>query len=190
MFPRLIAAASLRAALSRLPSAGAAGIALATGMAGMAVAADAQTAPMSTQSYIDQATLSDIFEIQSGKLARNKSQNDDIRAFGGRMVLDHTNSSERLRKTLADIGGDISVPTQLDDRRMALLERLNEIPTGQFDRLYVDMQVTAHEQALKLHRDYAGNGENEALRDVAEDIADTVERHLDAVRDMARGQGY
>jgi len=50
MFPRLIAAASLRAALSRLPSAGAAGIALATGMAGMAVAADAQTAPMSTQS--------------------------------------------------------------------------------------------------------------------------------------------
>ena len=51
--------------------------------------------------------------------------------------------------------------------------------------MYVATQIEAHEAALQLHRGYAEAGENEELRETAAEIADTVERHLEHIRDIA-----
>ncbi|MAM76761.1 DUF4142 domain-containing protein [uncultured Tistrella sp.] len=183
MIPRPIRTTTINAVLAARLFATAAGAVLIG--SGIAAGANMTVPASSTAAYTEEAALSDIFEIEAAKLARNKTQNDDIRAFAGRMVLDHTAATEKMKETLADMGLSVQLPARLDDRRMKILEDLNEQQIPGFDRMYVATQIEAHEAALQLHRGYAEAGENEELRETAAEIADTVERHLEHIRDIA-----
>ncbi len=55
-------------------------------------------------------------------------------------------------------------PYVLDQKHQMMLGELQEASDAEFEKLYVDMQVTAHEEAVALFRSYAADGENEALR--------------------------
>jgi putative membrane protein len=46
------------------------------------------------------------------------------------------------------------------------------------------MQIEGHQQALKLHQDYAKTGDLPALKEIAGDMARTIERHLTRAREV------
>ena len=54
-----------------------------------ATAALAATA-LSSKEFVAKAAYSDLFEVESGKLAAKKSANPQIKAFAQQMVADHT----------------------------------------------------------------------------------------------------
>jgi putative membrane protein len=53
-----------------------------------------------------------------------------------------------------------------------------------FDEVYAEQQVAAHEAALSLLRDYTASGDIEALRSFARDSAGMVQDHLDQAREL------
>lgn len=51
--------------------------------------------------------------------------------------------------------------------------------------MYVQAQMDAHRQALELHRSYAANGEDPALKTAAAEITPVVEKHLAELRKLS-----
>lgn len=63
-----------------------------------------------TADFIKEAATSDMFEIQSSKLAAERAQGD-VKSFADQMVTDHTKTTSELR-SLAP-GANVPLPTQM-----------------------------------------------------------------------------
>jgi putative membrane protein len=139
---------------------------------------------VTTEEFVNKATVSDMFEVQSGKLAANKAQHEDVKDFGQQMVDDHTETTEDLKELVKDENIKVEIPSKLDDKHQANLDKLKEVSGAKFDTVYVPMQVLAHEQAVNLFEDYSKSGDNDALKEWAADTVPTLKEHLEEARDL------
>lgn len=144
-----------------------------------------KTEAVTTDMYVTQAATADMFEIESSKLALTKSTNAEIKAFAQMMVDDHTKSSQGLKTAAATAGDKANVPATLDLKHQGLLDELNATSGAAFDKAYMQAQAAGHEDALKLHRSYAEQGDNAALKQHALDAVPVVSGHLDQAKKLA-----
>ncbi len=137
----------------------------------------AATAP-ATDKFVQDVAMSDMFEVESGRLATNQSQNNDVKAFAQRMIDDHTKTSDQLKALIKDKQIAVQLPTSLDDKHKANLDKLRGLSGAQFDQAYVPMQVDAHEQAVALFQAYADSGDNADVKQWAQSTLPTLKNHL------------
>lgn len=133
-------------------------------------------APLAANEYLRRAAAIDQFEIQSGRMALRKSDREDIRALGRMLIDDHIRAAARLRDA-AGMAAE-AAPAPLDSSQQARLRELQTAQESEFDHLFLDVQRAMHEQALALHRSYAGGGDDTALRAAAGELAALVQKHL------------
>jgi putative membrane protein len=143
-----------------------------------------QTAPKSqtgpsaaTKQFIEKVAVSDMFEIQSNKLALDKSNDDAIQRFAKKMVDDHTQTSDELKSMVQDMQG-IQLPTQMDDLHRQKLQKLQAADGRQFHQLYRAQQIEAHQAAVKLFDGYAKNGDASELKSWAQKTLPILQQHL------------
>jgi len=139
---------------------------------------------VSTEQFVNKVTVSDMFEVKTGKLAADKAKSEDVRDFGEQMVDDHTETTEDLKELVKDEKIDVKMPTSLDERHKDQLDKLKKLSGADFDRAYVPTQVVAHEQAVTLFEDYSKSGDNEALKDWASDTLPALKEHLKEAREL------
>jgi len=139
------------------------------------------TSPMYAPNYLATAGSSDQFEIQSGQLAQSMSQNPGVRQIGQMLVADHTSSTQQLTAAAQSAGITAPPPAMLPEHQ-ALLQQIQSAPPGQFDMVFRDVQIQAHQQALALHQAYASGGDTPALRTAAAGIVPVVQNHLTALQ--------
>ena len=133
------------------------------------------------------AAASNLFEIQSSRLALQRSRNPIVRRFAGRMIADHTALAARMNAMLAR-NGMRPPPPVLDLAHRYLLRQLATMPAPAFDRAYLGQQLNAHVQAVNLLSRYERRGANPVLRSAAANALPVVEQHLAMVRQMERGR--
>ena len=141
------------------------------------------TSPMYAPNYLATAGSSDQFEIQSGQLAQSMSQNPGVRQIGQMLVADHTSSTQQLMAAAQSAGITAPPPAMLPEHQ-ALLQQIQSAPPGQFDMVFRDVQIQAHQQALALHQAYASGGDTPALRTAAAGIVPVVQNHLTALQGL------
>lgn len=137
--------------------------------------------PATAGDYAAQAAASDLFEIQSSRLALERSRDKDVRAFAQMMVEHHTRTTEQLKRAL----GDARIPSpapRLMPAQQTMMTELRAAPGDGFDRLYMSQQRMAHEMALALHKTYAERGDAPALRNVAAAAVPVIEQHIRQLR--------
>lgn len=139
---------------------------------------------ISTEEFVNKVAVSDMFEIKSGKLAAKKAEHEDVKDFGDQMVDDHTETSEDLKELVKDENIKVEMPKELDQKHQANLDKLKDVSGAKFDRVYVPMQVLAHEKAVNMFEDYSKSGDNEALKEWAADTVPTLKEHLEEVREL------
>jgi putative membrane protein len=141
-----------------------------------------------TKHFVKNARIGGAFEIASSKLALEKSQNPEIRAFAERMVTDHTKAGDQLNQTVSTENLTVNAPAspdKLNKKHRALLDKLRAAANGaEFDRLYVQMQQQAHDTAVKLFAKYAKDGDNAALKSFAAQTLPTLEDHQKHINGM------
>jgi putative membrane protein len=140
------------------------------------------TNPTSADGYVKQAAISDLFEVQSSRVALEKAQRQDVKAFAQQMIDQHTATTAQLKRTLSAAEVDATPPTQLDAAHEAKLKALKSAGGSAFDSTYVQQQVIAHEQAVALHQGYASAGDNPQLQQFASEMAPKVQHHLQMAR--------
>lgn len=149
----------------------------------MAAAPDA-AAPMNEQQFADTMAASDMFEIESAKLAQEKATAAPVKEFAAMMIKDHTASTGKLKDAAGRANPAITPQPVMKSDQTANLEALRNASGAAFDSLYKQQQVAAHQQALSALRAYAASGDVPTLKTFAGETATVVERHLQHVSAM------
>lgn len=137
------------------------------------------------QGFATMAASSNMLEIASSQLAVENAQQDSVRAFAQRMIEDHTLAGEEMAQA-AEADGLAEVPESMSPHHQQMMSQLEAAAPEEFDSQYIDMQVSAHEEAVALFSSYAG--QEGALADFAETTLPTLEEHLTMVRELDQGQ--
>jgi putative membrane protein len=148
-----------------------------------AAAAMDPMSPLSAPGYMRMAASSDLFEIESSRLALQASRNEAVRQFAQMMVGDHSRTSSDMMATARQLGLQ-APPPQLLPHHMEMLDRLRAASPMDFDRAYKAEQIMAHEEALNLHRNYAQSGDTPAFRELATRAVPIVEMHWGQARNL------
>jgi putative membrane protein len=139
---------------------------------------------ISTQDYVNKAITGDLFEVEASKLAQEKAQGAPVKEFAKQMIDDHSEATEKIKGALPKSEG-IKFPPGLDSKHQEMLKQLQAAKGVEFDKLYLDMQIAAHEDGWKLHKAYGDSGDVPALKAAANELAKVVEAHLTRVREIA-----
>ncbi|MCK5910963.1 MAG: DUF4142 domain-containing protein [Caulobacter sp.] len=145
----------------------------------------ATAGPMSTDAFVTNAAISDMYEIEAGKIAQQKGKAQGVKDFGKMMVADHTALSSAMKPLIAAAGK--TAPPGLDERRKGMIDNLNAAAPADFDKVYLDQQDAAHNEALTLMQGYAQRGDDAGLRDAASKAVPKIQAHLDHVQQLKAG---
>lgn len=137
-----------------------------------------------TSGYVTNAALGDMFEIESSRLAVEKAKSPEVKKFAQMMIDAHTKTSDELKSLLSSANLQVTPPKALDERRQGMLADLQKAPATAFDTTYLDQQAKAHSETLDLHKSYADNGDNTALKAFAAKTAPVVQQHLDEAKKL------
>jgi putative membrane protein len=132
--------------------------------------------------FVRAAALGGMAEVELGKLAQQKTENGAVHQFALRMVEDHSKANDRLIGLARDDG--IAVPDALDQRRQAMLDRLQEMSGAAFDRAYIAGQVADHQKTAQLLEYEIGSGQDVELKTFASEILPIVLEHLQIAKDV------
>jgi putative membrane protein len=149
----------------------------------------AQPAPDATTpaGFVRTAAMSDMYEIQAGRLAESKGQSAQVKDFGRQMVAGHTQTTQQLTAVAAQANVTATPPARLDAQHQTMLSQLQAAPPAQFDQVYLQQQDQAHRQALMLMQTYASQGTAEPLRGFARQTAPVIQGHLTMLGQMQGG---
>ena len=138
--------------------------------------------PTNAQGFANAIAASDMYEIEAGKLAQQNGQSQAVKDFGAMMEKDHTQSTADLKAAAGQAQG-VTVNPQLTEKHQSDLDSLRNAGTN-FDAVYKQQQVAAHEQALSMLQGYARDGDAAPLKDFATKAAGIVEGHLEQARNL------
>jgi putative membrane protein len=144
--------------------------------------AAAQHQPLTAQSYVMYAGNSDLYEIEAAKLAMQRAQDPEVKSFAAQMVRQHQMSTSKIAAAAKQSGLTATASPVLTTHMQQKLDDLRKASDSAFDERYITQQVEAHERALRLHRDYAQNGDKAALKTTSMETAKVVEQHLAEAR--------
>jgi putative membrane protein len=134
------------------------------------------------QQFVDRVTVSDMFEMESSRLALQRAQFPATRSFAERMVADHAKGSTHLSEVIA--GSTLMMPTALDDEHAKMLARIVAASPAEFDAAYIMAQKTGHKAAVELMTNYSASGTEPALRAFAVEMLPVLRNHQNEVQAM------
>ena len=131
-----------------------------------------------TKGFVEAAAISDMYEVQAGRIAQERGQSAGVKEFGAMMEKAHTGTSAKLKAILASGNANVTPPAHVDDRRQGMLDNLRGSTAADFDHRCLTQQIAAHKEAQILLRGYAKDGDNKAIRQFAAEILPDVGKHL------------
>jgi putative membrane protein len=151
-------------------------------VAGLGLAASAQTADQ----FVKEAAVGGMTEVDLGKLAKDKGSSDTVKQFGQKMVDDHSRINDDL-KTVAK-KKNIDLPTALDAKHQAVVDRLSKLSGAEFDRAYSTEMVRDHQEDVKEFQKQANSASDPDVKSFASNNLPTLQEHLKMAKDMSKGK--
>lgn len=140
---------------------------------------------MDNQEFVHDAASSNSFEIAAGNLAAANSQSDEIKAYGQMMVDDHGAVGAELTELATSKGW--TIPTQMQQKHRADLERLTGLTGPEFDEEFINLMIKSHEEAVALFTDASDvetGVEDNTLRGFAAEKLPGLKAHLEEAKQL------
>lgn len=157
------------------------GFALGTlALASLAIGAD-KAGPTDPQIAAIVVTANQV-DIDAGKIAKSASKNADVRAFADQMIADHT----AVNESATELVTKLKVTPEENDTSKSLkkggddnIKKLKTLKGADFDRAYIDHEVTYHQDVIKALDDtLIPNAKNQELKDLLVSVRPSFEAHL------------
>jgi len=145
----------------------------------------------SSEQFRAKMTSSDAFEITSSKIAETHATNAQIKDFAAMMIRDHTASTDKLvalgainkasieKKMEPGKDGKFASNDLFSMSQANELNSLNSKSNADFDKTYMNDQVSGHKDAVAMLEEYAKSGDNAKLKAFAAEVLPTVKSHLE-----------
>lgn len=174
--PRLIAAALLVAAVP-----------FATYAQDQTQETDSKGGTPTDAGFVTNASGAGLAEVELGKLAVTNGGSAKVKAFGQRMVDDHTKAGEELKNLASGDRGysTAETPPPANQKDIDALKRLNG---AAFDKEYAKVSVADHQKAVAIFEVEAEKGSNKELQAFAKKTLPTLKQHLKMARALNSGK--
>jgi putative membrane protein len=137
--------------------------------------------------FLMEASQGGMAEIQLGQLASEKGQSPKVKAFGEKMVTDHTKLNNEL-KPFADKDG-VPPPTGLSAEDQAELDKLNGLSGAEFDKEYVAYMEKDHRHDQQAFQQEISSTQDTQLKMAVEHGLKVVDQHLAIITKIGARMG-
>lgn len=135
--------------------------------------------------------VADTVDVNYGKLAVKKTENPDVKAFAETMIRDHSAVNAKavaLAKKLGVTPEDSETSKSLEENGKAELKKLQQLNGVEFDKAYVDNEVSYHEAVIGvLDTTLIPNTKNAELKALLESGRPIFAAHLEHAKKLQKG---
>lgn len=146
-------------------------------------AAFAQSAAPNDAQIAGIVVTANTVDIDAGKLAQKMSQNKEVQQFGKQMVTDHSGVNKQataLVKKLKVKPEDSDTSKSLKDGGDANISKLKGLKGAEFDKAYVENEVTYHQAVIDaIDKTLIPNAKNAELKDMLEKVKPAFVAHME-----------
>jgi putative membrane protein len=135
-----------------------------------------------TEDFVLEAASSDMFEIESSKLAMERS-NEKTKPFAQQMLTDHQKTSDELKAMVTSGEVKATIPTAMSAAHQGMLDGLKRLQGEEFTKQYHSKE-DVHEDAVDLFKRYGDEGDNAELKAWAAKTRPALEHHLQMATEM------
>jgi putative membrane protein len=134
------------------------------------------------KAFMSEAATGGMAEVELGRLAAQKAASADVKAFGQRMVRDHSKANGELKAVAAKKG--VTLPTALTDEQKANKAKLEKLSGAAFDREYMAMMVEDHDKDVAAFQDKSTSANDADLRAFVSKTLPTLQEHQKLAHDI------
>ena len=136
-----------------------------------------------TSEFVDKAANTDMFEIEAGQLAQQKSKDAQVDAYASMVIQDHQKSTSELKSKVQTVPS-IQVPTSLDAAHQQKIDKLKSASGAAFLQEFKNQQVQGHQEAIQLFEAYGKNGGSAQLKEWATTMVPKLQEHLQRAQQL------
>ncbi|WFE57228.1 DUF4142 domain-containing protein [Micromonospora sp. WMMD712] len=158
-------------------------------VAGLAPAAAAQAAQPSTQDsqYLQALHQVNLAEIESGNLAQQKGQNQQVKDLGAQFVTDHTQLDQTVQDTAQQL--NVKLPGAPTADQQKVINKLKKLSGAEFDKAWVTAELAGHVQAIQATQTEISQGTEQSVVQLAQNALPVLQAHYDALVALAQTLG-
>jgi len=139
------------------------------------------------QNFIDRAWNINTTEIRLGDIAQQRPTNADVKAFGKRMVTDHTKLNQELTSLAKEHGAVL--PQALNQKHQELIDKLSKLSGSDFDKQYMTAMIEGHQNAVAAFEKESKNAAQSAVDKWAGQATPTLNEHLQLAQKTGKEVG-
>lgn len=136
---------------------------------------------MDADDFVEEASAKGLAEIESSKLALEKTRNLEVRKFAQTMIEDHTKANQELKKIASTKKLDVSDDPELMSQAKAMILKVRDGES--FDEAYANNQVMAHKETIELF-EKAATVKDAELKAFAQKTLPKLRHHLDMAQTL------
>lgn len=127
--------------------------------------------------FLKKAAAGGMSEVAMGKLALEKSSNDDVKKFAQKMVDDHTAMGQDV-ETVAK-GMNVNLPNGLMGADKKEYAKLQTLSGAAFDKEYMAYMLKDHKKDLTDFKSENASTQNPQVKDLTSKGATIIQGHLE-----------
>jgi putative membrane protein len=154
---------------------------LSAGMAISTVHAQAPDPDTTARHFLIMASIGNLQEAESGKIAVQKATKADVKSFGQMMVTDHSDNEQKLLQLAKSRG--YRLPAAATETPPPDLN-LSKASGDEFDRMYIHAMVAGHGSTVMMFQNYAVTGKDPLVKAFAQQMLPTLKAHLAAIKTL------
>jgi putative membrane protein len=132
-------------------------------------------------------------DIDAGKLAKSRSKNKEVKDFAQQMITDHSAVNKQagaLAKKLGVTPEDSDTTNSLKQGAADNIANLKKQKGAQFDKAYVDHEVTYHQQVLDaIDKLLIPSAQNAELKGLITKVRPAIATHLEHAKHLQASLG-
>lgn len=137
--------------------------------------------------FVKKAADGGMAEVAMAKLAQEKAESADVKAFAAKLEKDHTQANTELKQVASS--KQITLPTAPSKMHQAKHDKLAKLSGAAFDKAYVAAMVEDHQKDVKEFSREASTGSDAEIKAFAAKTLPTLKEHLQHVQELAKTVG-
>lgn len=138
---------------------------------------DAHGLSRADQTFLEEATMGNMAEVNLGTLAVAKGTTPTIREFGRWMISTHSFANRELTTITARMHGE-NTPVKPNPKIEELMGKLQNMTGKEFDKAYLEALKQDHEEAVQKIAAEAKDGKDYLVKSFAANFEPAVKEHL------------
>lgn len=142
-------------------------------------------------SFIKDAAKGGLMEVQMGQYAKDHASNADVKAYGERLVKDHSQANEKLAKIASEKG--VNLAKDIDRGDATKGEKMASDWQGKsgkdFDQAFIKHAVKDHKEDISKFEKASRDSKDSDVRSFASEALPTLREHLTEAQRIAQTMG-